>query len=113
DRVKTPYGIRSVTWPDLNGPEGQPLLINGEPFFINGVADYEHLLGQSHAFSWQQIEARVRQIEAAGFNAFRDAHHPHNLRFNKYWDRDGMLWWTQFGAHIWFENEDFYLNYKT
>ncbi|MDQ8179391.1 malectin domain-containing carbohydrate-binding protein [Pelagicoccus sp. SDUM812005] len=113
DEVRTPYGIRSVSWPDLNGPSDQPLLINGKPFFLNGVADYEHLLGQSHAFSPEQINTRASKIHAAGFNIFRDAHHPHNLRFNQIWDRDGMLWWTQFGAHIWFENEAFQSNYKT
>ena len=80
--------------------------------FINGVADYEHQFGASHAFTDEQVQARVRQIEAAGFNAFRDAHHPHNLRFNEHWDHDGLLWWTQFGAHIWFENEAFQANYK-
>lgn len=113
DQLDTPYGIRWVEWPDLHGPPHQPLKINGEPYFLNGVADYEHLLGQSHAFSNTQVKARVRQIQAAGFNAFRDAHHPHNLRFNQHWDSEGMFWWTQFGAHIWFENESFYANYKS
>jgi beta-galactosidase len=112
DRVETPFGIRTITWPDLSGPAGQPLLVNGQPFFVNGVADYEHLLGQSHAFSDAQVEARARQIRAAGFNAFRDAHHPHNLRFQEHWDRHGVLWWTQFGAHIWFDNEPFRENYR-
>lgn len=112
DRITTPYGFRWIEWPKLDGPPEQPLLINGEAVFVNGVADYEHVLGESHAFSDQQIKTRVEQIQAAGFNAFRDAHHPHNLRFNAYWDREGMLWWTQFGAHIWFENEAFKDNYK-
>ncbi len=112
DEIRTPYGIRVITWPDLAGPTDVPLLINGEPFFLNGVADYEHLLGQSHAFSAEQVATRASKIEAAGFNIFRDAHHPHNLRFNQRWDQSGMLWWTQFGAHIWFENDAFYSNYK-
>jgi hypothetical protein len=112
DHVTTPYGIRYIEWPDLNGEPGHPLLVNGEPFFVNGVADYEHILGQSHAFTATQVEARADQIMAAGFNAFRDAHHPHNLRFNEIWDREGILWWTQFGAHIWFDNETFKENYQ-
>lgn len=111
DHLSTPYGLRFIEWPDLDAPPGEPLRINGEPFFVNGVADYEHMLGQSHAFTAQQVEARAEQIMAAGFNAFRDAHHPHNLRFNAIWDRQGLLWWTQFGAHIWFENETFQENY--
>lgn len=112
DSCETGYGVRWLEWPDLNGPPGQPFKLNGEPVFINGVADYEHLLGGSHAFSAEMVDIRANQVRAAGFNAFRDAHHPHNLRFNKIWDREGILWWTQFGAHIWFENEAFKDNYK-
>ena len=112
DRLDTPYGIRWIEWPDPHGPAGKPLLLNGEPVFLNGVADYEHLLGESHAFTPEQVAARASQVMAAGFNAFRDAHHPHNLRFNEIWDREGILWWTQFGAHIWFDTPLFQETYK-
>jgi hypothetical protein len=112
DRMQLEYGIRSIEWPDLAGPTGEPLRINGRPFFLNGVADYEHLLGESHAFTDEQVRARAEKIMAVGFNAFRDAHHPHNLRFNRIWDREGILWWTQMGAHIWFDNPEFRATFK-
>lgn len=112
DRVETPFGFRWISWPKTANPDRRRLLVNGQPFFLNGTADYEHQLGNNFAFTDTQISARVRQIEAAGFNAFRDAHHPHNLRFQRYWDRDGLLWWTQFGAHVWFDNATFRANYK-
>jgi hypothetical protein len=71
------------------------------------------MMGKSHAFSEAQIKARVKQIESAGFNAFRDAHQPHNLLYQKYWDRDGILWWPQFSAHVWFDSPAFRENFKT
>ncbi len=113
DRVETVTGFRTIEWrgADPASADGR-FFINGQPFLINGTAEYEHLLGQSHAFSDEQIRARVRQIQAAGFNAFRDAHHPHNLRYSDYWQRDGMLWWPQFGTHIWFDNEKFRTTFK-
>ncbi len=113
DRVETTTGFRTIAWPgaDPRSTEGR-FFINNEPFLINGTAEYEHLLGQSHAFSDTQIRARVRQIQAAGFNAFRDAHHPHNLRYADYWQRDGLLWWPQFGTHIWFDNDTFRAAFK-
>ena len=74
--------------------------LNGKPVFLNGVCEYEHQFGQSHAFSHEQIASRVKQIKNAGFNAFRDAHQPHNLEYQKYWDKEGILWWTQLSAHI-------------
>jgi beta-galactosidase len=112
DRDETRFGIRTIRWPDPDGPADQPFLLNGVPTFINGTCDYEHNLGANHAFSAEQIAARVAQVRATGFNAFRDAHHPHNLRFNAAWDREGLLWWTQFGAQIWFDRDDFRANFK-
>jgi hypothetical protein len=52
-------------------------------------------------------------IREAGFNAFRDAHQPHNLRYQQYWDQWGLLWWPQFSAHIWFNSPAFRQHFKT
>jgi len=111
DRINTPYGIRWISWPI--GKNSTQFLLNGKPVFINGIAEYEHLLGNSHAFTGAQIRSRVMQIKSAGFNSFRDAHHPHNLRYQNYWDSLGILWWTQMGAHIWYDSPDFKSNFKT
>ncbi len=113
DRITTPYGIRTIHWPDLHGPGAHPFLLNGSPVFINGIAGYEHRIGNSHAFTGEEIRARVEQIRAAGFNAFRDAHQPHNLRYQHYWDSLGILWWPQLSAHIWFDSPAFRKNFKT
>jgi hypothetical protein len=113
DRVTTPYGIRRIQWPDLAAGGPHPFLLNGKPVFINGIAEYEHRLGQSHAFTDAEIRARVLQIRAAGFNAFRDAHQPHNLLYQHYWDSLGLLWWPQLSAHIWFDTPAFRRNFKT
>lgn len=110
DEVTTPYGIRWIRWPGP-GSDDPRFLVNGRPVFINGVAEYEHLLGGSQALSAAEIKARVRQAEAAGFNAFRDAHQPHNLRYAAYFEKDGLLWWPQFAAHIWFDNPAFRQNF--
>lgn len=113
DELNTPYGIRWISWPIGNNPaDPRRFLLNGKPVFINGVAEYEHLIGQSHAFSGEQIHSRVMQIKAAGFNAFRDAHQPHNLRYQEYWDKLGILSWTQMAAHIWYDTPEFRSNFK-
>ncbi len=113
DRVTTPYGIRTIHWTDPHQPGAHPFVLNGEPVFINGIAEYEHRIGNSHAFTSEEIRARVAQIRAAGFNAFRDAHQPHNLRYQHYWDSLGILWWPQLSAHIWFDSPAFRQNFKT
>jgi len=113
DEVKTLYGIRWISWPIGDRANQKVFLLNGAPVFINGIAEYEHLIGQSHAFSPEQIYSRVRQIKSAGFNAFRDAHQPHNLLYSDYWDKLGILCWTQMAAHIWFDTPEFRKNFKT
>ena len=112
DRVETPYGIRTVKWDIFGEHPANRFFLNGKPVFINGTAEYEHMMGQGHAFSDEQVKARTEQIKAMGFNAFRDAHQPHNMRYHKVWDESGLLWWPQMTAHIWFDNPEFRKNFK-
>ncbi|MBN2165171.1 MAG: DUF4982 domain-containing protein [Marinilabiliaceae bacterium] len=112
DKTETTYGIRWIGWPQNRKDGTNTFNLNGKPVFINGTAEYEHNLGQSHAFSNEQIDTRVAQIRAAGYNAYRDAHQPHNLRYHPNWDSLGMLWWPQMAAHIWFDTPEFKANFK-
>jgi Beta-galactosidase/beta-glucuronidase len=112
DAITTPYGIRWISWPIGKGPNSNQFLLNGKPVFINGVGEYEHVIGGSHAFSDAAVKARVQQIKAAGFNAFRDAHQPHNLRYQHWLDSLGILWWTQMSAHVWYDTPEFRKNFK-
>ncbi|SFP84542.1 glycoside hydrolase family 2 protein [Parafilimonas terrae] len=108
DAVSNDFGIRTISWPNAARKQ---FLLNGQPVFINGTAEYEHLLGKSHAFSSEEIKARIAQVKAAGFNAFRDAHQPHNLLYGKLINKNGLLWWPQFAAHIWFDTPVFWNNF--
>ena len=113
DKLTTPYGIRWVSWPvDRAGDENR-FFINDQRVFINGTCEYEHQIGQSHSFSDTQIKARIEQIKAAGFNSFREAHQPHNLKYQELLDESGILFWSQFSAHIWYDTPEFKENFKT
>lgn len=113
DDVTTDYGIRTFSWPVKRNDGDGRFLLNGKPVFINGVCEYEHQFGASHAFSPEQIDARVKMIKNAGFNAVRDAHQPHNLRYQSAWDKEGILFWPQFSAHVWYDTPEFRENFKT
>lgn len=113
DEIKTPYGIRWVSWPVSRDGKDNRFYINNEPLFINGTCEYEHLIGNSHSFSNEQIHSRIEQIKAGGFNAFREAHQPHNLEYQKELDKNGILFWSQFSAHIWYDTPEFKENFKT
>ncbi len=113
DEVSTPFGLRTLSWPvGRNDGDGR-FYLNGKPVFINGVCEYEHQFGQSHAFSHEQVASRVKQIKNAGFNAFREAHQPHHLDYQSLLDKNGILFWTQFSAHIWYDTPEFRENFKT
>jgi hypothetical protein len=112
DQAVVGCGIRRIHWVDPQTPGPHPFTVNGRPIFLNGIAEYEHRIGNSHAFTLEEIKARVQQIRAAGFNAFRDAHQPHNLYYQHFWDSIGMLWWPQYSAHIWFDSPEFRKNFK-
>jgi hypothetical protein len=108
DKVEIEFGFRTINW---KTPTRQ-FFLNNKPVFINGIGEYEHLLGSSHAFSKEEILSRIKWIRAAGFNAFRDAHQPHNLLYGQLCDKRGMLWWPQFSAHIWYGSPEFRNNFK-
>ena len=111
DEVTTPFGIRSISWPRFGSPDHR-FRLNGVPTLINGTCEYEHILGASHAFSHEQIRSRVKQICNAGFNAFREGHQPHNLLYQQLFDQQGILFWSQFSAHIWYDTPEFRDNFK-
>ncbi|HEU5165548.1 MAG TPA: malectin domain-containing carbohydrate-binding protein [Chitinophagaceae bacterium] len=108
DQVKTKFGFRTINW----RTHSNQFYLNDKPVFINGIAEYEHLIGQSHAFNNEQIVARMKWIKAAGFNAFRDGHQPHNLLYGKLCNEKGILWWTQLSAHVWYDTKEFRENFK-
>lgn len=112
DKLETPYGIRWISFP-IQRQDGDPrFYLNGKPYFINGTCEYEHLIGKSHSFTNEMIGARISQIISGGFNAFREAHQPHNLSYQHYLDEKGMLFWSQFSAHIWYDTPEFKENFK-
>lgn len=116
ESTDTPYGFNTISWPRSTGHSDQTgnnrFFLNGQPVFINGTCEYEHEFGQSHAFSNEQIEARVKLVKDLGFNAFRDAHQPHNLHYQELLNQEGILWWPQFSAHIWYDTPEFRESFK-
>ena len=100
------YGFRQIEW-------GRQFKIDGTPVLLHGNCEYEHNFGQSHAFFNQEIDFRTLLLRRLGYNSFRDAHQPHNLRYQRNWNRLGITYWAQFSAHIWYDTPAFRQNFKT
>ncbi len=106
DELTTEYGFRNIEW-------GRQFKIDGKPVFLNGICEYEHAFGHSHALAEKEIDHRCILVKTLGYNAFRDAHQPHNLRYQRNWNRLGIVCWVQFSAHIWYDTPAFRENFKT
>lgn len=118
DRIDTEVGFSIVKWPNrtVDGKlddSDHRFYFNGKPVYLHGVCEYEHLFGQSHALSNEEIDYRCQLIKHMGFNVVRDAHQPHNLRYGQNWAHMGILWWPQFSAHIWYDTPQFRQNFKS
>lgn len=118
DKVHTKVGFADVKWPERTADgklsdNDHRFYLNGVPTFVNGTSEYEHLYGQSHALLYDEIDRRCMLVKQMGFNAFRDAHQPHNLRYQEIWEQTGVMWWPQFSAHIWYDTPQFRQNFKT
>jgi len=111
DSVET--GFRTVSWPFRRKTADRRFFVNGKPVFLHGVCETDHRFGGSLCFEPEEIDARAKLVkETLGFNAVRDGHEPHDLRWGRNWDRLGVYWWPQFGTHNYYENEAFRRNYR-
>ncbi len=106
DRAETEFGFRTIEW-------GRQFRVNGEAVFLNGICEYEHAFGHSHALTASEIDHRTLTLKDLGYNAFRDAHQPHNLRYVRNFNRLGIACWCQFSAHIWYDTPAFRNNFKS
>ena len=118
DKANTRVGFADVKWPgrDANGQVSDTdkrFYLNGKPTLINGTSEAEHLYGHSHALLFDEIDRRCTLVKQLGFNAFKDAAEPHNLRYQEMWEETGVMWWPQFSSHIWNDTPKFRQNFKT
>lgn len=117
DRESVRTGFATHQWPvppAPKKPDGSPehrYLINGEPFFIHGTCETDNRFGASVAFEPEEIDARCAEVKRLGFNAWRDGHEPHDLRYNRYWDENGIIWWPQLSTHTFFDTPEFKRNF--
>lgn len=86
DRVKTNFGIRSISFDAQQG-----FLLNGKPVLIKGGCVH-HDNGPLGAAAFDQAEQRrVQLMKASGFNSIRCAHNPPSPAFLDACDREGIL----------------------
>lgn len=113
DKVTTTTGFTALRWPMKAKTGDDRFYINDVPTFLNGIGEFEHNFGQSHAFINEEIDRRASLVKKLGFNTFSDVCLPHNLRYQENWEKQGTMQVACFSAHVWHDTPAFRENFKT
>lgn len=113
DKVITTTGFTTLRWPMSAGTGDDRFYINDKPTFLNGIGEFEHNFGQSHAFINEEIDRRASLVKKLGFNTFSEVSLPHNLRYQENWDKQGTMQVACFSGHVWYDTPAFRENFKT
>lgn len=86
DSIRETFGIRKIEYSNEYG-----MKINGEKFFIMGMANH-HDLGALGAAAFDRgIERLMLKAKSFGYNAIRCSHNPYSESFTRIADRVGMV----------------------
>ena len=108
ENVRT--GFNWIRWP-LEKNADHRFIMNGEPVFVHGTAESDHLLGNSMAFDPEEEDARVAEYRKLGFNMFRDGHEPHSLRYLRRIEESGIMTYAGFSTRNYTETVSFCSNF--
>jgi len=104
DTVKDRIGFRTIT------TNGDDILLNGKKIFLRGVCVHEDhfLLGKTT--NEEIIRGTIRDLKEMNGNYLRLAHYPHDARFARIADEEGVLLWEEIPVYwaIAFNNRDTY-----
>ena len=104
DTVRDRIGFREIR------TKGRDILLNGAKIFLKGVCVHEDHYELGKTTNPEIIRAAVRDLKELHGNYFRLAHYPHDSRFARIADEEGVLLWEEVPVYwaIAFENPDTY-----
>ena len=89
DQVTLPFGFRTLS------ADGSGLQLNGQPFFLRGVAKHQDRAVSGPAASPAEIAEDFDLIDRIGANAVRLSHYQHPRAAYDECDRRGILAWAE------------------
>jgi beta-glucuronidase len=100
DSVSDRVGFREIK------VRGRDILLNGEPIFLRGVCLHEDHFAMGKTTDEASIRAAIGHLRELHGNYFRLAHYPHDGRFARIADEEGVLLWEEVPVYwaIDFEN---------
>jgi len=104
DAIKDKIGFREIK------TKGQEIYLNGKKIFLSGVCVHEDHFALGKTTNEEIIRKTICDLKEMNGNYFRLAHYPHDARFAKIADEEGVLLWEEVPVYwaIAFDNADTY-----
>ena len=106
DTVQDRVGFRTIT------VKGQDILLNGKKIFLKGVSVHEDHFELGKTTSEEIIRSTIKDLKEMNGNYLTLAHYPHDSRFARIADEEGVLLWEEIPVYwaIAFDNPDTYID---
>jgi len=104
DVVKDRIGFREIK------TKGQEIFLNGKKIFLHGVCVHEDHFVLGKTTNEEVIRQTIRDLKEMNGNYLRLAHYPHDRRFARAADEEGVLLWEEIPVYwaIAFDNQATY-----
>jgi beta-glucuronidase len=89
DRVRDRIGFREIA------VRGTEIFLNGKKIFLKGICVHEDHINLGKTTSEDIIRGTIRDLKALNGCYLRLAHYPHDARFAKIADEEGVLLWEE------------------
>jgi beta-glucuronidase len=89
DRLSDRIGFKDIRI------EGQEILLNGKPLFLKGICVHEDHLTMGKTTDEATIRSTIAHVKELNGNYIRLAHYPHDGRFARMADEQGVLLWVE------------------
>jgi beta-glucuronidase len=104
DTVCDRIGFREIT------TKGNEIFLNGKKIFLRGICVHEDHPVLGKTTNTEIIRNTIRHLKEMNGNYFRLAHYPHDARFARIADEEGVLLWEEVPVYwaVAFDNPDTY-----
>jgi beta-glucuronidase len=89
DTARDRIGFRTIS------VKGQEIFLNGKKIFLSGVCVHEDHFALGKTTTEEIIRATIRDLKEMNGVYFRLAHYPHDSRFARIADEEGVLLWEE------------------
>jgi beta-glucuronidase len=106
DKITDRIGFRTIA------AKGQDIFLNGKKIFLKGVCVHEDHFSMGKTTNEDIIRSIIRDLKEMNGNYLRLAHYPHDSRFARIADEEGVMLWEEIPVYwsVAFDNPATYID---